>query len=167
MLTHTHWLKKIWEDMYLPFYLIPQELAVCSYNSWQHSLNCTVGASDRSSMPQGIVWFKILLCCKSQQMVVGFFEVDFYSSHTFKQLPPLLLTSSSMQLSGKKVWKWTKEGWLFFVCFAVSRERPQDLQFPFFGVLDMALCLYQNRSALLPRSGKRNKCASGFLGSYF
>lgn len=102
MLTHTHWLKKIWEDMYLPFYLIPQELAVCSCNSWQHSLNCTVGASDRSSMPQGIVWFKILLCCKSQQMVVGFFEVDFYSSRTFKQLPPLLLTSSSMQLSGKK-----------------------------------------------------------------
>lgn len=127
----------MWEDTYLPFYLIPQELAVCSCNSWQHSLNCAGGASDRSSMPQGIVWFKILLCCKSQQMVVGFFEVDFYSSRTFKQLPPLFLTSSSMQLSGKKCENEQRKVDFYFVCFAVSRERPQDLQFPFFVVLDM------------------------------
>lgn len=115
MLRHTHWLKKIWEDTYLPFNLIPQEVAVCSCNSWQNSLNCTRGASERSSMPQGIVWFKILLCYKLQQMVVGFFEVDFYSSSTFKQLSPLLLASSSMQVSGKSV-KMNKARLTFLFC---------------------------------------------------
>lgn len=62
-------------------------------------------------MPWGIVWFKIHLCYKLQQMAVGLFEVEFYSNRPFKQLfffffsPP---ASSSMQASGKNV-KMTKE----------------------------------------------------------
>lgn len=60
---------------------------MCWCYSRQNSLNHTRGASERSSMPQRIVWFKIHLCYKLQQVVVGFFEVDFYSSNSFTQLP--------------------------------------------------------------------------------
>jgi len=51
-------------------------------------------------MPEGIVWFKIHLCYTSQQMVVGFFEVGFYSNSTFRQLPP-----SSSFLINASFWK--------------------------------------------------------------
>lgn len=37
-------------------------------------------------MPWGIVWFKIHLGYKLQQMAVGRFEVEFYSNRPFKQL---------------------------------------------------------------------------------
>lgn len=66
-------------------------------------------------MPWGIVWFKIHLGYKLQQMAVGRFEVEFYSNSPFKQLFFFFFPSSFliMQASGKNV-KMTKEAELFF-----------------------------------------------------
>lgn len=55
-------------------------------------------------MPQGIVWFKIRPCYKLQQVVVGFFEVDFYSRSTFTQLPPL--SPPSFLVESQNGWGW-------------------------------------------------------------
>lgn len=108
-------------------------------------------------MPRGIVWFKIHLCYKLQQMAVGFFQVDFFFPTVLsKKKNPTFPFSihpafSSMQISGEKSKNELKK--VDFLLLFCSFE----FRFSFSGVPDGALASTSTTLLYYPGQGTCGK----------